>query len=263
MGDADESVTAGRTIAGLLRDGVLDAQLAALVWLLADGRVPLLVAAPASAAGAGDELAGALAAFVPPSAGRAIAGPAGIDGDPISDVLVARWLDGGSLRRAIRGVARGFGLVGALQAGSLEAVRARLAGMTVGASPELISRLGAVLVLGEEPSHRVVAAHYMRPVARDAAGHIQRLPPAVLATWEPPAGRWDHFSWALYPELAHRLGQRPGDLEREHEERSKILAALIRANSVDADQVAATLAHARGHAGTRQGPQGSVGSGRG
>ena len=31
----------------------------------------------------------------------------------------------------------------------------------------------------------VVAAHYVRPIARDVHGHVQRLGPAVLSTWDP------------------------------------------------------------------------------
>ena len=63
-----------------------------------------------------------------------------------------------------------------------------------GLTDDEISFLGAVLVLevdGEPgggtggPPGRVVAAHRLRPVARDAGGHVQRLGPAVLAIWDP------------------------------------------------------------------------------
>jgi hypothetical protein len=237
-----------RTIAAFLRERLLDPELAALAWRVADGRVPLVVAGAAPARATATELADALAAFVPAGAGRAGLGMTEVEGDRDRDVLVAGLLSGGQLRRAVRGVARGFGLVVAVEAGSLESLVRRLADLAVGATPEMIGRLGVVLVLDERPPHRVVAAHYLRPVARDAAGHVQRLPPAVLATWDPAAERLDHFEWALYAELADRLGVRPGDLERSHLERTEILSTMVRAGGVDAGQVAATLAHARGHA---------------
>ena len=73
---------------------------------------------------------------------------------------------------------------------------------------------------------RVVAAHYLRPLARDAHGHPQRLPPAVLATWDERIARFEHFSWGIAAELAGRVGRRTGDFERERERRSATLAAL-------------------------------------
>ena len=50
-----------------------------------------------------------------------------------------------------------------------------------------LSHLGVVLVIRrvDATRRRVVAAHYVRPVARDVHGHLQRLGPAVLATWDP------------------------------------------------------------------------------
>ena len=60
---------------------------------------------------------------------------------------------------------------------------------------------------------RVLAAHYLRPVARDVHGHVQRLPPAVLATWNPTAGAFDHFAWGVVGELGGRSGRRSVDFE--------------------------------------------------
>jgi hypothetical protein len=71
----------------------------------------------------------------------------------------------------------------------------------------------------------VAAAHYLRPLAVDPGGHVQREPPAVLATWSGAAGRWDHFAWGLIPELAGRLAVRPIDFEREQARRAADLAA--------------------------------------
>src|SRR5437773_318137 len=44
------------SIVGLIAGGVLDAELAALVWLLVEGRVPLVAAVPSGREGAGLEL---------------------------------------------------------------------------------------------------------------------------------------------------------------------------------------------------------------
>ena len=55
---------------------------------------------------------------------------------------------------------------------------------------------------GARPATRaaaVTAAHYLRPVARDVHGHVQRLPPAVVAARDP----------AHRPTRALRLGHRP------------------------------------------------------
>ena len=87
------------------------------------------------------------------------------------------------------------------------------------------SRLGLVLAVADVArGPRVVAAHYLRPVARDQHGHVQRLPPAVLATWAMATDAWDHFAWGVVPELAARLGVRPVDLERDQARRAAAIA---------------------------------------
>jgi hypothetical protein len=70
---------------------------------------------------------------------------------------------------------------------------------------------------------RVVAAHYVRPVAIDPGGHVHRLPPAVLGTWNEASRTWDDFAWGVIPELAGRLGIRSTDLEREQARRAALL----------------------------------------
>jgi hypothetical protein len=77
---------------------------------------------------------------------------------------------------------------------------------------------------------RVVAAHYLRPVARDTGGHVQRLGPAVLATWDADRGAYDHFGWGIYPELAARTGRRAGDLEAAHRARAEELRSRASTN---------------------------------
>ena len=87
------------------------------------------------------------------------------------------------------------------------------------------------------PLRRVVAAHWVRPVARDQNGHIQRLGPAVLATWDPTQDAFEHFAWGVIPELADRIGRQPGDFEIEHQRRRDYLAGLAAAGVTSVDEV--------------------------
>jgi hypothetical protein len=115
-------------------------------------------------------------------------------------------------------------------------------------SDDELTFLGCVLVLGpstDVPSPgplRVIAAHYARPLARDAHGHQQRLPPAVLATWDARAGRYEHFSWGVLPEIAARLGRKAGDLEADLHHRRDDLAGLAKAGVVSLDEVRRLIA---------------------
>ena len=84
--------------------------------------------------------------------------------------------------------------------------------------------LGIVLVLRDG---RVVAAHYVRPVERDGAGHLQRRPPALLAAWSPDAAAPDHFYWAITDELATRAGMERDEFEDEHRRRRERLVNLV------------------------------------
>ena len=49
------------------------------------------------------------------------------------------------------------------------------------------------------------------------------MPPAVVATWDPAGGRFEHFAWGITAELADRIGMRPVDLEREQASRAERL----------------------------------------
>jgi hypothetical protein len=73
----------------------------------------------------------------------------------------------------------------------------------------------------------VIAAHYLRPVARDVHGHVQRLGPAVLATWDPASDKFEQFGWGVTPELAIRVGRRAGDFELEWDDRRAFLDDLV------------------------------------
>jgi hypothetical protein len=243
--------SARQSIGALVHGGALDAELAGLVELMVGARVPVVVAGPA--APARDRFVEAVIDLLPPDtrivvlAGEAedfewlpeaielgwrhdhgivrVSGPAAPERpSPATTVMVARDLGGdgseavgGSRARlAVRALALGYGLVAAMSANGLEGVFDRLGDAAIGTDEDERSRVGLVLALEESAAGpRVVAAHYVRPLARDAHGHVQRLPPAVLATWDPEADRWDHFAWGVLPELADRTGRRPVDFERE------------------------------------------------
>jgi hypothetical protein len=81
--------------------------------------------------------------------------------------------------------------------------------------------LGVVLVAGVD---RLNVAHYVRPVERDAAGHLQRRPPAVLGAWNEAVGEFDDFWWALTDELATRAGLTRHELEDEVDMRQRRLS---------------------------------------
>ena len=215
---------------------VLDAPLAALAWLLLERGVPVIVAG--SEAAAADALLDALSAALPrdrrPDAGLGVgddrlvrlAGRVGIDSPP------------GILRAALGATTGRSGLALAIDADDLAGVLALLRGQ--GLTDDEISFMGVVLVLGARDTGsaaeatdgrrldtgglaRLVAAHYLRPVVLDAGGHPRRLPPAVLATWDPATDAWDDYAWGLTADLAERARMRIGDLEAECDRRAAAL----------------------------------------
>jgi len=246
----------------LVRDGALDAELAALAWMTVEAGIPVLVAGEPAASRTA--VRDALVELLPPGArtvtlageaetfswmteavelGWRHDGPwapaqgsvrlrAGTVDGPV--VLVADLEDrppsgtwGERARLAIRALALGYGAAATAGGARLEDVLGRLAAAPVSAIDDELTRLGIVLILGldDEGSLRVLAAHYLRPVARDAHGHVQRLPPAVLATWNGRTGGFDHFAWGVVAELSGRTGRRPVDFEREQAVRARGLAA--------------------------------------
>jgi hypothetical protein len=268
---APPAVDDSATVVDVVRAGVLDPELAGLVWLLVDGGVPLVVAGPgetADALGARTAVLDALLDFVPSARmRRSIAGeteafawlggaeglgwhrdvPAAAEADePASTVILAGEIGtgppatttGDRARLVVRAVGRGFGLAATARASRLEDLLDLLRHRPIALTDDELSNLGVVLVLADRPVdgraqpglslalRRVVVAHYLRPLARDVHGHPQRLPPAVLATWDERIARFEHFSWGIAAELAGRVGRRTGDFERERERRSATLTAM-------------------------------------
>jgi hypothetical protein len=246
-----------RAVRDLVRLDAVDAELGALLWLLLEGRTPLVAVGPP---GAADRVMDGLASLLPdgarvrevapdddfgwlPEAGRLgwrHEGPPGEDGHPhgatvtpADGVLLARGLGAGDgvagerARVVVRALAVGYGLLATMRGGGLDDALEALHDPEVGTDPDERSRLGVVLAVADDAGvPRVTAAHYVRPVALDTHGHVQRPAPAILATWSPPAGRFDHFWWGVVPDLAGRLGITPRDLEREQARRASALADL-------------------------------------
>jgi hypothetical protein len=221
------------TLPGLIRARLLDAPLAALAWLLLERGIPALVAGdPAAGASLLDALVGALPAdrrpdpTAPPSPGRL--------------VRVAGTLERGTrpgiLRAALSATTGRSGLAALVDAPDLAGVLDVLARQ--GLTDDEASFLGVVLVTerpdGARGEPRVAAAHYLRPLVRDAGGHERRQRPAILATWEPGGDRWEDFAWGIGPDLAERCRMRGGDFDAERERRRALLDKLVASSSLDA-----------------------------
>jgi hypothetical protein len=227
---------------------MLDAEAAALVWLLVEGGVPLVVAAAvppdvsASVAGEGlDAAHGVVGAFL-----EVVGGPVVHDGPTsgaitsVAELAARDHGTGADTTPAPRGAVVG--------AASLEELFRVLAAPPHRLSDDAVRSLGVVLVVrdgasGDRP--RVVAAHYLRPVERDGHGHLQRRPPAVLATWDAEADAFEHFAWGVTPELASRVGRTQAELEIAQRRRATFLDLLVRAGTTDHDGVRAALARYR------------------
>jgi hypothetical protein len=267
-----------RSIAELIAAGTIDAELAATAWLLIEARVPLLVAGDGTGVGR-STLLGAMLDFLPseirvvelrgvdetfewlPQASElgwpgVPSQPAGMPIRPENTVILATELSdkspaytwGQAAQVAVRAAAIGYGLAATIHGDSLDDVLAGLRANPVRLADDELSRLGVVLVVRRVGGdrRRVVAAHYLRPVARDVHGHIQRLGPAVLATWDPASDTFEAFGWGVTPELAMRVGRRAGDFELERETRRAFLDDLVAKRITDVDSVREAIGRYRG-----------------
>jgi len=284
------------SIAALIRAGTLDAELAGLLWLLVEARLPVVVAAGPRLAGKTTVLT-ALLEFLPPTvevvalrgwsedfAWLPEAGQLGWHGittdrigdeeaapptghvSPTTTYLVANEVSphlpmytwGEAARLAVRATSIGYGLGATLHADSLEDVFAELRGPDVRLTDDELSHLGVVLVLGTGRGRdgrllrRVQAAHYIRPIARDVHGHVQRMNPAVLATWNASTDSFEHFAWGVATELADRVGRAARDFNSEHARRTDLLNGLVAAGVEDIDTVRAAIETYRTPAGAHR-----------
>jgi archaeal flagellar protein FlaI len=264
-----------RSIVELIANRTLDAELAALLWLMVEARVSLIVAGEQDAVDRMTLLTASLD-FLPPETRLAPLRGADDDFDWLPEARELGWTSargpaarddaapastrrpearptymlaaelchrspdgpwGHTARVAVRALSLGYGLGTTIAAESLEKVFAALRRSPVGLIDDELSHLGVVLVLrltgGVEPRCVVTAAHYVRPLARDQHGHVQRLGPAVLATHDERRDIFEHFAWGVVPELALRTGYRAGDFEAEQERRRDYLAGLAAGGVVE------------------------------
>lgn len=179
------------TLVELVGAAELDAELAALLWLLAEHGVPIVSASPDR--GAAERTRAAFARAV-----RAT--------QPGLDALAGGTVIAASLEDVLR-------LSGDTVAGDVSGT-----GQVVSDGAR---DLGVVVV---RDASRVTSAHYIRPVERDGAGHLQRRPPALIAAWNSERDAFDHFWWSITEELATRVGMARHGFEDEHERRMRSLA---------------------------------------
>lgn len=192
------------TITRLVADGVLDAELAGLLWLLLESDLPLVVSGP------------------PPA-------------QPATVAEALEQLASG----AERGNGRAERQLWLLEAESLEGVLAHFSAPPLAWSDDRLRSLGLVVILEDVPGlgHRLQAAHYLRPVERDAAGHLQRRPPAILAARDHAADRLEHFHWAISGELADRLGLGVAEFESGLRRRREALAGLVATGRLESEEL--------------------------
>ena len=182
-------------LTALIADGVLDADLGALLCVLAEHGVPLVVAADEAASA--QSLRGSVADLLP------------VDRRS-TDVRLPGGVVAGS---------------------SLEDVLRLLGGRPGDDLPDDARDLGIVVIVTDG---RVASGHYVRPVERDGAGHLQRRPPAVLSARDRDSGGLDHFHWGISDELATRAGITRVEFEDSHAARARLLDDLAVAGVRDA-----------------------------
>ncbi len=187
---------------------MLDSELAALLWLLLETGLPLVVSGR------------------PPAARDALA-------VALEQLAEADDTGNGEARRQLW----------LLDEESLADVFASLSAPPTAFSDDQLRGLGLVLIVGapEGAGRRLLAAHYVRPPERDAAGHVQRRPPGLLAAWDGSQDRLEHYAWGIMPELADRAGRPPADFDEDHHRRRRFLDEQV---SLGVDDAAALRAAA-------------------
>jgi hypothetical protein len=208
--------TRSETLAALVAEAVLDAELGALLWILVEGGVPLTVTGEVD-----EEARGRVASAILGSDPERPWVLLDADREPPSPQSLTAILQGGTL----------LGL--SLRSDGLRRVIARLSAPPHGLPEDAVRRLGIVVVLRALPPLRAVAVHYLRPTERDGQGHVQRRPPAVLATWDQAAGAFEHFAWGVTPELADAVDRSQADLEDRQASRAAFLDDLVRSGRTD------------------------------
>jgi hypothetical protein len=197
------------TLPELIAEGVVDAELAALLWLLVEGGVPLSVIGEVD------------------GAARARVAAALLESDPDRPWVLLDADREPPSPQTLGAVMRGGTLLGlSLHAEGLATFLAALSAPPRGLPEDAVRRLGIVVVLRHLPPLRAVAIHYLRPTERDGQGHVQRRPPAVLATWDEEAGAFEHFAWGVTPELGDRVDRSQADLEERQASRAAFLDRL-------------------------------------
>lgn len=227
---ADTGSMPSVTVATLIADRALDPRLAALLWLLIDGGVPVVVIGPAPAERR-SAVAMSLLAIDPAQPWVMLDAAAGAP-------TVSR------LAALLRG---GTHLAVVLSADDLQEAMERLGRPPGGLPEDAVRRLGVVVVLSEtDVGLRCSVVHYLRPTERDAQGHIQRRPPALLSAWDQATDSYEDYAWAITPELADRVDRAQADFEDRWRERDRFLAeaaaALDRPDDEQARMIARHLA---------------------
>ena len=197
-------------LAELVAAGVLYARACALLWLLLDGGVPLVVT------GAVDRET------------RTATGSALLSADPARPWVLLDADEEAVTSERLAALLRGGASVGiTLAADDLVGVLERLA--SAGLPEDAVRRLGVVVVMRETTQGlRCTVVHYLRPTERDAQGHLQRRPPAVLAAWDEGGDSFEDYAWGITPELADRVDRSQADLEERQVDRARFLSGLSR-----------------------------------
>ena len=206
-----------------LSSGALDARTTALLWLLFDGGVPLIVAGPADTESRAAVAAGLLSV------------------DPARRWVVLDSAEEGITPERLAALLRGGAGVGInVPAHDLEGV---LESLAAGGLPEdAVRRLGVVAIVDDTPmGPRCSVVHYLRPTERDAQGHLQRRPPAVLAAWDERGDTFEDYAWGITPELADRVDRSQADLEERQADRARFLLGQQGTQADHADRVQAYL----------------------